>query len=173
MAFAREVLTEAHIKGQRVLEVGSRDINGSLRSYLMAFQPSEYVGIDLERGTGVDEVCDVCDVVKRYGAKRWDVIICTETLEHIKDWRCAVDNIKRALKRRGLLFLTTRSPGYPYHAYPNDFWRFGNGDMVVLFGEMDFIRLQNDPQFPGVFLLAERGVLEKPPDLSDYEVHSI
>ena len=41
-------------KGKRVLEVGSLDINGSVRGY---FQDCEYIGLDVGPGPGVDVVC--------------------------------------------------------------------------------------------------------------------
>ena len=60
--------------GKRVLEIGSLDINGAVRSY---FEDCEYLGIDLVYGKGVDLVMHGADV----GAE-FDVVISTEALEH-------------------------------------------------------------------------------------------
>jgi hypothetical protein len=40
--------------GKKVFEVGSVNINGSIRSF---FENSEYLGIDVAPGPGVDVVC--------------------------------------------------------------------------------------------------------------------
>lgn len=71
---------------QRILEVGSRNINGSARS-IFAPWAELYVGVDVASGPGVDMVGDLFEVQNRlkltamYG-NQWDMIICTETLEH-------------------------------------------------------------------------------------------
>lgn len=39
----------------------------------------------------------------------YDVVICLEVLEHIEDWRLFVDNIKKILKKDGLLIISTIS----------------------------------------------------------------
>ena len=43
-----------YFNGKKVLEVGSLDINGSIRDL---FQNCEYTGIDLGEGKGVDVIC--------------------------------------------------------------------------------------------------------------------
>jgi hypothetical protein len=70
----------------RILEVGSRNINGSARS-IFAPWAELYVGVDVVAGPGVDMVGDLFEVQNRlkltamYG-NQWDMIVCTETLEH-------------------------------------------------------------------------------------------
>ena len=38
-----------------------------------------------------------------FGHESFDVVICTETLEHIMDWRSAINNMKGVLKRGGYI----------------------------------------------------------------------
>ena len=45
-------------------------------------------------------------------------------LEHVADWRRCVANLAGVVAEGGLLVITTRSPGYPYHAFPEDYWRY-------------------------------------------------
>jgi len=54
------------------------------------------------------------------------------------------------LKSGGLLVVTTRSPGFPLHSYPYDFWRFTIDDFKAIFSDMKVLRLVEDPQAPGV-----------------------
>jgi len=46
-------------------------------------------------------------------------VISTELLGHVQNWRLVVNNMKNVLKHGGY---ATRSHGFPYHAYPYDFW---------------------------------------------------
>ena len=76
--FAKKQLRRSEIEGRAVLEVGSRNVNGSLRGFLEGLGPSRYLGVDIIDGPGVDEICDIGDVVARFGESSFDVIISTD-----------------------------------------------------------------------------------------------
>ena len=59
MAFGQSMLTADNVRGKTVIEVGSMNVNGSLRGHVTALSPASYVGIDFMAGSGVDVVCDV------------------------------------------------------------------------------------------------------------------
>lgn len=107
-----------------VLEVGSRDLNGSPRSFFsdrMRF-PS-YTGIDLEDGPGVDDVRD-CHHLGISG-DIFDIVIDAERLEHDTDFFASYREIFRVLKPGGHVITTARSwGGFHPHCLPNDYWRF-------------------------------------------------
>jgi hypothetical protein len=42
------------------------------------------------------------------------------------------------------------------HEYPSDYWRFTKEDFEAIFSDMKIVELQNDPEIPGVFLIAEK-----------------
>ena len=172
--FGKAHLAEEVIKGKSVIEVGSLDVNGSLRQVAAAFAPSSYIGVDIQMGRGVDQVCKVEDLIRTFGCERFDVVLCTEVLEHVKDWREAIHNLKEVLKPGGVLLITTRSLGKEYHGYPFDFWRYELSDMKAIFSDFDIIALGRDvPEEPGVFLFARKPSSYDENNLSAYKLYSI
>ncbi len=137
----------------RVLEIGSRFVNGSPRPLLTeVLSPREYVGVDIIAGRYVDRVMDVKDVRAAFGDASFDLVVSTEFLEHAPDWRLAISTMKSVVKPGGQLLLTTRSRGFGYHGYPHDYWRYELGDMRAIFADGDLLALASDPLEPGVFV---------------------
>ncbi|BDR91654.1 methyltransferase domain-containing protein [Vulcanisaeta souniana] len=160
--------------GKAVLEVGSRYVNGSVRPFIERFlKPRLYVGIDLEPGLFVDVVTPAEFMVNVFGVNRFDVVVSTELLEHVRNWRVVVNAMKLVLKPGGLIFIITRSRGFPYHAYPFDFWRYEVGDMARIFRDFEIITLMRDPMEPGVFLKARKPMNWRPADLFNIELYSM
>jgi len=155
--FGKKVLREDDIRGKTILEVGSRNVNGSLRDICMEFNPKEYIGIDIEEGSGVDSKVSVYHLPDFFQERFFDLIICTEVLEHLSMWNTAIQHMEMVLKHGGNLLLTTRSFGFKKHDYPNDYWRFEIEDIVNIFKSYDFLRLEKDNEKePGVFLFARK-----------------
>src|SRR5258706_10080849 len=123
MTFLRSSVMVNEIASLDILEVGAQNVNGSPREVLAAHKPKSYVGVDFGPGRDVDIVVDAKDLVEHFGPSFFDVVVSTEMLEHAADWRTAVDQMKRVLRPGGLLILTTRGPGFPYHGFPHDYWR--------------------------------------------------
>jgi SAM-dependent methyltransferase len=171
--FGARSLTSDEVKGKDILEVGSRDVNGSLRSIITAWRPKRYVGVDAEKGPGVDVVCSASAIVDRFGEESFDIVISTEMLEHVKDWRKAISSIKQVCKPEGSIVLTTRSEGFGYHGYPFDFWRFGTEDMQKIFADFNIVSLEKDREAPGVFLKACKPENFVETDLTGYGLYSI
>lgn len=151
--FATGVLTDVH--GRDILEVGAYDVNGSVRPYVIPQCPSLYFGVDLREGPNVDEVCDVVDLVSRFGNESFDVVVSTEMLEHVRDWRRAIQNLKGVLRPLGRILLTTRRIGFPYHEHPGDYWRYEPEDMAAIFRDFERIRISTLPNC-GIGLVATK-----------------
>jgi SAM-dependent methyltransferase len=173
ITFGEANLTRDDIDGKRVLEVGSFNVNGSLRTIVESLRPREYIGVDFQEGPGVDEVCNADRLVDRFGENAFDVLISTEMLEHVRNWKRVISNLKRVLKPGGVLAVTTRSKGYPYHSAPFDFWRFEIRDMEVIFSDLKIETLQTDPEAPGVFLKARKPAVFDENDLSKHQLYSM
>ena len=172
--FVAAQLSPREVTGRRILEVGSYDANGSIRRVWSNWEPAEYVGVDIIPGPGVDIVCDASDIVTKLGENRFDIVVSTEMLEHARNWRAAVSNMKRACKPAGTILITTRSFGMPYHAWPYDFWRYEKDDMEAIFSDCEILALEKDTDDPGIFLKARKpndDFQEK--NLQDYQLYSI
>lgn len=170
MIFGVEVLTRSVIHGKSVLEVGSMNVNGSLRPHVLSLGPSSYIGVDFMAGSGVDVVCDASHLEKRFGKASFDVVISTEMLEHAEDWRRAILAMKSVLRVGGSLLLTARGPGFPLHGYPHDWHRFTVLDFRRMFSDFEICVLKEDPQHPGVLLLARKPPIWQQAGLSDIHV---
>ena len=156
------------------MRFGSKFVNGSVRPLIKRFcKPREYIGVDIEPGKYVYVVLPAERLVDYFGPESFDVVISTEVMEHVFDWRLIINNIKSVLKRGGFIYLTTRSKGFPYHAYPHDYWRYEPSDMVRIFRDFEIIRLETDWEGPGVFLKVRKPMDWRPADLNDIALYSV
>jgi hypothetical protein len=115
------LLFQTHGAGlRRVLDIGSRDINGSLRD--LCPPGVEYVGIDLEPGKGVDMVLD-----DRYQYPfpdgYFDMIVSTSCFEHDPMFWLTFLEMQRVVREHGIIYINAPSSGN-YHTHPWDNWRF-------------------------------------------------
>ncbi len=170
--FVARHLERGDVEGRRVIELGAGGIGA--RPLLREWEPAEYVTVDIHPGPGVDLVCSAEELGSRFEAGRFDVVLSTEMLEHVRDWRKVIAGIKQVLKPGGKVVLTTRSLGYPFHAAPHDYWRFEPADMQRMFSDFDAVRVETDLQEPGVFLAARKPLTTaRSSDLSTLELYSM
>jgi len=103
--------------GVSVLEVGSLNINGTVRDF---FDAKEYVGVDLVEGPGVDRVCAGQDL--DYVDNWWDVVVSAECFEHNSEWVATFANMARMSGK--YVFFTCASTGRAEHgihgAHPHE-----------------------------------------------------
>lgn len=91
-----------------VLEVGSLNINGTVRDF---FTDCEYVGVDVVDGPGVDRVVAGQDL--DYVDNWFDVVVSAECFEHNAHW---VETFDRMADIAGkYVFLTCASEGRAEH----------------------------------------------------------
>ncbi len=103
-----------------VAEIGSQDVNGSLRAVVPA--GFKYVGLDFVAGPGVDVVLD--DPYSfPLADQSVDYVVTTSCLEHSQMFWLTFIEALRILKNDGLFYLNVPSNG-AYHPYPRDSWRF-------------------------------------------------
>lgn len=131
LAFARK--HKGKFDGQ-ILEVGSYDVNGTIRSVIPVS-----CGVDMESGPGVDRVCNVVDLINTFGAGVWDNVVSCDALEHMEDWESALTNMWGVLKHGGLFLLTIANMKKGYHGYPHDYWRWEIDDFKRIFHNNDVL----------------------------------
>lgn len=93
-----------------VVEIGSRDINGSVRAL---FTGARYVGLDLYPGPSVDRVGDALDYEPGYPV---DQVVCCEVLEHAERWPELIAAAAGWLRPGGHLVITCAGPGRTPHS---------------------------------------------------------
>ncbi|MFC1785599.1 class I SAM-dependent methyltransferase [Candidatus Neomarinimicrobiota bacterium] len=171
--FGRTHLSYEDVAGKNVIEVGSYNVNGSLRSIIKKLNPYKYIGVDISEGEGVDEICDITNLISHYGKESFDLVICTEVMEHVRHWRKAIFNLKHILKPTGVIILTTRSYGFHFHGHPFDYWRYELDDIRVIFSDLLIDIIEKDNSRPGVFVKASKPIYFTEKDLEHYDLYSI
>ena len=98
MAWADRTTTALSLRNASpVLEVGSYNVNGSVRSF---FDQKNYVGTDVEAGPGVDQV--ISPSALPFDADKFAVVISTEMLEHAAFPALMLIEMRRVLRPGGL-----------------------------------------------------------------------
>jgi len=93
-----------------VIEIGSRDINGSARAH---FPGATWTGLDLIAGPAVDVVCDALEYTP---TQLVDMVICCEVLEHCAYWGEILHHVANWLKPGGRILITCGGPGRDPHS---------------------------------------------------------
>lgn len=121
----------------KVIEIGSQDVNGTIRS--LSPTDFEYIGLDFQNARGVDVV--LTDPYKLpFGDESVDIVLSNSCFEHSEFFWLTYLEIMRVLKPTGLFYLNAPSNG-AYHRYPVDCWRFypDSGHALVNWGKANRI----------------------------------
>jgi SAM-dependent methyltransferase len=156
IAFTVNNFKKEEISNKCILEVGSRNVNGSLRPIFELWNPSKYVGIDIQKGSGVDIICAAEEIVEKFGENSFDIVVSSDALEHIFNWKDAISNIKNVCKVGGKLLISVPSIGFPNHFFPNDFWRYQTDDLRNIFSDFVIIKLEKSYPYPGLIIKCEK-----------------
>lgn len=121
-------------KPAKVLEIGSRQaINQNELSNLRSLFPqSDYLGLDMQKGPGVDLVASAEKLP--FTDKSFDLVLCLETLEHAqKPWLIAPE-IDRVLKPNGVAIVSSPQNHF-LHLHPADYFRYTPLGLRSLFSQ--------------------------------------
>jgi len=118
-----ELFFDTYLKSEwtgAIVEIGSQDVNGSLRR--LCPPAARYIGVDFVEGKGVDVVLK--DPYKLpFDDASLDVVVSSSVFEHSEMFWLLFVEVLRTLKPQGLFYLNTPSNG-DFHQYPVDCWRF-------------------------------------------------
>jgi len=129
----------SHASDRRTLDIGAQ--NGP---YSVHFP--RRVALDIQPGIGVQVIGDA----QALGIldETFDVVLCTEVLEHIPDPQRAIDEIYRVLAPGGQLLLTTRVL-FPIHDAPHDYFRFTKYGLRHLLRRFEILELHEETDAVG------------------------
>lgn len=120
---ATEKFVEQHIKEDHsmleVLDVGSFDVNGSMKPIFSGFK--SYTGLDMREGQNVDVVCNAHKM--HFQDNSFDLVVSNQCFEHDPMFWITFLEMSRVVKPGGFIFICSPSCG-PYHPHPIDCYRF-------------------------------------------------
>ena len=129
----------AHASDGRTLDIGAQ--NGPYA----AFFPNR-VALDIRRGSGVQVLGDAQNL--GIASEAFDVVLCTEVLEHLREPQQGIDEMFRVLRPGGTLLLTTRFL-FPIHDAPHDYFRFTKYGLRHLLRRFEMLELREETDSVG------------------------
>ncbi len=121
-------------RGGAVLEIGARVVGRHSSLNAARFAPEcRFIGCDIHPAPGVDLVADAHFLSHAVAPGSLDGVFSMAVLEHLAaPWLVAAE-VNRVLRPGGeTLHLVPQA--WPMHERPNDFWRFSDAALAVLFG---------------------------------------
>lgn len=106
-----------------VLDIGGRDINGSIRSLFP--DASDYRVLDIAAGPNVDVVADAATWTPD---REYDVVVSCEVFEHTAVWPDICATAYKACKPGGIFIATMAGPGRPAHSAVDGKFRLHPGE---------------------------------------------
>ena len=97
--------------------------------------------LDIDASKNPDVIGDAHKLPFKDGT--FEVVVCSEMLEHAENPQKVVSEIERVLNPGGCVVLTTRF-AFPVHDAPNDYWRFTPYGLRKLFSEFEVIEFATD-----------------------------
>ena len=142
-----DIFLARHASDKKVLDIGSGGSNYG------QFFPNR-VSVDIDPTRKPDIVADAHHLP--FQNNEFEMVLCTEVLEHVKNPPLVIAEIERILKPRGTLILTTRFV-YPLHDTPNDYWRFTKYGLRELFRRWEIVELEGETKnFSTIAVLLQR-----------------
>jgi SAM-dependent methyltransferase len=129
----------AHASERRTLDIGAQ--NGPYAAHF-----PRRIALDITRGNGVQVLGDAQALGIRDAS--FDIVLCTEVLEHLPEPQRAIDEMFRVLVPGGQLLLTTRFL-FPIHDAPHDYFRFTKYGLRHLLRRFEIIELQEETDAVG------------------------
>ena len=128
------------VAGARIVEIGSYDVNGSVRSLFS--DADTYIGVDLQDGPGVDVVAFGHEL--DHATASYDFALSGECFEHDPHWAQTFANMCRLVRPGGMVAFTCASRGRPEHGTKRTELRESPGTQAV---GLDYYRNLDEDDF--------------------------
>jgi SAM-dependent methyltransferase len=116
------------------------DVGCGVKPFKELFPDAEYVGIDFTKeGTTADRIIDLNKDKIPFKDNYFDLVIVSETMEHIFNNLHMVKEIKRVTKKKGHLFISTPFM-FHQHSDPHDYYRFTECYYKRMFEDMELLK---------------------------------
>lgn len=105
--------------------------------------------LDIDPAAGATYCADLCRTNENVPSGHFDIVVCTEVLEHVLNPFAAVAEIRRVLKPGGLL-LASSPFNFRIHGPLPDCWRFtehGWRALLAAFESVELRALEDDDRF--------------------------
>ncbi len=123
--FMQDIANHMELEGKDVLDIGNagNPSEGENREWFGA-KARSYKTLDKLESTNPDIVADICD--SKLASESFDVIILSQTLEHIYTPKKAIKEVARLLKKDGFLIVDSPWIGTDYHPEQgfDDYYRY-------------------------------------------------
>lgn len=127
--FLASVARDIFRPGMRVLDVAP-EIHAGIRAHLPSAARVET--LDIDPASGATFVADLCRLPESMPWDAFDLVVCTEVLEHTLDPFAAVRGIRRLLAPGGVAAVSVPF-NFRIHGPLPDCWRFTEHGLRVLF----------------------------------------
>lgn len=129
------------VEDNLVLDIAPQDHKGAKHF----FKNAKVETMDINPDSGADYIADLCNrSANSPESEKFDVIICTEVLEHTRNPFKAVDEIYRMLKYGGWAYITTPF-NFRIHGPSPDMWRFTRFALAELFKDFKEVAIDEFP----------------------------
>jgi SAM-dependent methyltransferase len=146
-----EKFLEEHKTNELILDIGAGRVETN-HSYTQFF-PQRYT-LDISFDRQPDIVADIHNLP--FPDASYNIIVCTEVLEHCHTPQKAIDEMFRVLTKGGKLILTTRFV-YPLHDVPHDYFRFTKYGLKYLFKNWSSTEIKSETKsFSAIGALMQR-----------------
>lgn len=134
------------IENCQILDVAPQD-HGGVQPYLTG--NTHLKTIDINPDSGADIIADICEFNEGIADSSFDVVVCTEVLEHVSNPFWAASEIFRILKPGGVAYFSAPF-NFRIHGPLPDNWRFsehGWRNLLSPYGSVDIDVLETPERF--------------------------
>lgn len=147
--------------GQILLDAGAGSCRykSSIEGKGYIYESHDFLQVFDKHSKGIHKyVSDITNIVTE--KNRFNLIVCTQVLEHLENPLNALLELHRVTKEGGSIYLTTNFL-FPIHSSPYDFFRFTNFGLEYLFNKAGFKILSLEPR-GGFFYFVSKIVYDFP-----------